>query len=213
MHTDDHILEAFIAARHPLPAIAAELGMTLVALVRWVDRNTDLLAMARRAIETQLAFLALHAEAVALADLTSVTHSTNDDERKRKGASQLLRHTAKRLFPQRPQSTRRRKESSPSSLLSAAGTPRAEPAPAAPRDSAKPRAPIPSTQLQQTLAPRDPAPRDPAPRDQAPPLSERDIDTLMATLATHFNLDLSAITAADTDAHAASAAPLPADST
>lgn len=100
MHTDEHILETFIAANRPLPAIAAHLGMTLIALVKWMDANADLLAAAKRALETHIAFLSLHAEAAALIDLTSVSSSTHNEERKRKSASQLLRHTAKRVVAQ-----------------------------------------------------------------------------------------------------------------
>jgi len=98
MHSDDHILEHFLAAKHPLPALAAHLGMTLIALIQWVDRNADLLATAKRAMEAHLAFLALKAEAAALIELTSVSSSTTNEERKRKSSSQLLRHSAKRLL-------------------------------------------------------------------------------------------------------------------
>ena len=98
MHSDDHILEHFLAGKHPLPALAAHLGMTLIALIQWVDRNADLLATAKRAMEAHLAFLALKAEAAALIDLTSVSSSTTNEERKRKSSSQLLRHSAKRLL-------------------------------------------------------------------------------------------------------------------
>ena len=98
MHSDDHILEHFLAGKHPLPALATHLGVTLIALVQWVDRNADLLATARRAMEAHIAFLALKAEAAALIDLTSVSSSTTNEERKRKSSSQLLRHSAKRLL-------------------------------------------------------------------------------------------------------------------
>jgi len=98
MHSDDHILEQFLSNKHPLPALATHLGMTLIALVQWVDRNADLLAVAKRAMETHIAFLSLRAEAAALIDLTSVSSSTTNEERKRKSSSQLLRHSATRLL-------------------------------------------------------------------------------------------------------------------
>ncbi len=98
MHTDDHILETFLASNKPLAAIASDLSITLIALVHWMDKNVDLLAVAKRAMETHIAFLALKAEAAALVDLTSVSSSTTNEERKRKSASQLLRHSAKRLL-------------------------------------------------------------------------------------------------------------------
>ncbi len=98
MHTDDQILQSFVAAKGPLPTIALDLGMTFIALVQWIDRNADLLAVAKRAMETHIAFLALRAEAAALIDLTQVSTSTTNEERKRKSASQLLRHSAKRLL-------------------------------------------------------------------------------------------------------------------
>lgn len=102
MNTDDHILATFLADNQPLDAVAAKLGMTLIALVRWLDRNADLLAAATRAMETRLKFLSLRAEAVAVDDLSAVSRATRDEERKRKSASQLLRHVAKRLFPPPP---------------------------------------------------------------------------------------------------------------
>jgi len=98
MHTDDHILETLVAAKGPLPSIAAELAMPFIALVKWMDAHADLIAIAKRAIKSHLKLLTLRAEVVALADLTHVSASTADEERKRKSASQLLRHTAKRLL-------------------------------------------------------------------------------------------------------------------
>jgi hypothetical protein len=98
MHTDDHILETLVAAKGPLPAIAAELRMSFIALIRWMDAHADLIATAKRAIESHIKLLSLRAEAVALIDLTNVSTSTPNEERKRKSATQLLRHTAKRLL-------------------------------------------------------------------------------------------------------------------
>ncbi len=98
MHTDDHILETFLASNKPLAAIASDLSITLIALVHWMDKNVDLLAVAKRAMETHIAFLALKAEAAALVDLTNVSSTTTNEERKRKSASQLLRHSAKRML-------------------------------------------------------------------------------------------------------------------
>ena len=34
MHTDDHILQSFVAAKGPLPTLAVDLGMTFIALVQ-----------------------------------------------------------------------------------------------------------------------------------------------------------------------------------
>ncbi len=102
MHTDDHILETLLAASRPLAAVAAELRMSFIALVRWMDSNADLLASAKRALESHIKLLALRAEAVALVDLTNVSSSTPNEERKRKSASQLLRHSAKRLLAPSP---------------------------------------------------------------------------------------------------------------
>ncbi len=102
MHTDDHILETLLAASRPLAAVAAELRMSFIALVRWMDANADLLAAAKRALESHIKLLALRAEAVALVDLTNVSSSTPNEERKRKSASQLLRHSAKRLLAPSP---------------------------------------------------------------------------------------------------------------
>lgn len=98
MHTDDHILEALVTAKGPLPAIAAELRMSFIALIRWMDAHADLIATARRALKRHVKLLTLRAEAAALIDLTSVSSTTTHEERKRKSASQLLRHAAKRLL-------------------------------------------------------------------------------------------------------------------
>ncbi len=98
MNTDDTILATLIAADKPLASLATSLGMTLIALVQWMDRNADLLGMAKRAMETHVGFLTLHAEAAAIADLSAVSASTPNEERKRKSSSQLLRHVAKRLL-------------------------------------------------------------------------------------------------------------------
>ena len=86
MHSDDHILATFL------------ISMPLIALARWLQRHTDLLAAVKDAMETRLKFQSLQAESVAVAKLTAVTSSTFDEERSRKGASQLLRHIAKRLL-------------------------------------------------------------------------------------------------------------------
>ncbi len=98
MNTDDNILATLIAADKPLASLATSLGMTLIALVQWMDRNADLLGMAKRAMESHVGFLTLHAEAAAIADLSAVSASTPNEERKRKSSSQLLRHVAKRLL-------------------------------------------------------------------------------------------------------------------
>lgn len=99
MHTDDHILKSLAASKVPLPAIAEDLRMSFTALVKWMDDHADLVAVAKRAIESHIELLTLGSEAAALVDLIQISATTPDEERKRKCASQLLRHTAKRLLP------------------------------------------------------------------------------------------------------------------
>ena len=153
MNTDDTILTAFLADNQPLDAVAAKLGMTVVALVRWLDRNAELLAAATRAMETRLKFLALRAESVALDDLSSVSRATRDQERKRKSASQLLRHIAKRFLS--PPAPSRASAPTPQSPPAAASvpppqhpTPTAPPAPSA----------IASNHTSHAISPLNPAP-------------------------------------------------------
>jgi len=132
MHTDDHILEALVAAKGPLPAVAAELKMSFIALIRWMDAHADLIAAARRGLKRHIKMLSLRAEAAALVDLTSVSSTTTHEERKRKSASQLLRHASKRLLtkPTRKRARSVCDGSSARSVLELAGSgPRAASAP------------------------------------------------------------------------------------
>jgi hypothetical protein len=186
MHSDDHILKTFLASNKPLANIAADLSLTLVALVRWMDRNVDLLAVAKRAMETHIAFLALKAEAAALVDLTNVSSSTTNEERKRKSASQLLRHSAKRVL--------------------SAGAPPTNPervggklgAPCAPGAAADLRQPSTSSSLPNAES-RMPNAGVASPSSLPPaPNSDLSLDELRARLAPHFGVDLTANNAAPT---------------
>ncbi len=198
MHTDDHILETFLAANKPLAAIAADLSMTLIALVRWMDTNVDLLAAAKRAMETHIAFLSLKAEAAALVDLTNVSSTTTNEERKRKSASQLLRHSAKRLLsavgvPPSPPGV-----SPPSPRVSGEKSLRTEGAkgmrgvPISPSTTASSLdAPMPSALMPCASMPSS-RPNAESPMPNAAPFSDHEIDVLMTTLARHFDIDLTA---------------------
>ena len=147
-------------------------------------------------METHIAFLALRAEAAALVDLTKVSTSTTNEERKRKSASQLLRHSAKRLLTAvgAPHTSRNASPPSPrqvgggemspsaakgmrggaSSLAIAAALPNAE----CPMPNA---APFPNAECPMPIAPSQP---------NALSFSDREIDVLMVTLARHFNIDI-----------------------
>lgn len=193
MHTDDHILETFLAANKPLAAIAADLSMTLIALVRWMDTNVDILSAAKRAMETHIAFLSLKAEAAALVDLTNVSSTTTNEERKRKSASQLLRHSAKRLLsavgvpPSPPGVSPPSPRVSGEKSLSTEGAKGMRGVPISPStttsslDASMPRASMPSSR-----------PNAESPMPNAATFSDHEIDVLMTTLARHFDIDLTA---------------------
>jgi hypothetical protein len=180
MHSDDHILETFLASNKPLATIATDLSLTLVAMVRWMDKNVDLLAVAKRAMETHIAFLALKAEAAALIDLTNVSSSTTNEERKRKSASQLLRHSAKRVLSVGAPPT------NPERVGGKLGAPCASAA------TADLRHPSASSSLPNAES-RMPNAGVPSPSSLAPaPNSDLSLDELRAKLAPHFGVDLAA---------------------